>query len=191
MADLNQPAEAGEQAGQPAPGQADGLSALDRIGIEAQGLENDAQAAEDKITGNGEPEPAPVIDPAHAWGQLAMMAGGILGMALPELRAVYTEDACLAWGGGMAAMSDKYGWDAGDTAAKWAPECMLLMTSIPLIVPTIAAIKQRRKASKAKPLNSAPESAAGAVATPPAGAAGDATPFRVMGLEPGGFSEPA
>jgi ribulose 1,5-bisphosphate carboxylase large subunit-like protein len=182
MADLNQPEEL-----TPAPGgEPEGLSALDRIGIEAQGMENDAQAAEDKIV-NGEPEPEPVIDPAHAWGQLAMMAGGILGMALPELRAVYTEDACLAWGGGMAAVSDKYGWDAGDTAAKWAPECMLLMTSLPLIVPTVQAIKQRQAASKAKALNDAPKSAERGVAAPNNAEYVDSNPMR---QEPGGFSVP-
>lgn len=116
-----------------------------------------------------------------------MMVGGVLGMALPELRAVYTEDACLAWGGGMAAVSDKYGWDAGDTAAKWAPECMLLMTSIPLIVPTVQAIKQRQAASKAKALNEAPKSAARGVAVANNAPIEDVNP---MMQEPGGFSEP-
>ena len=180
MADLNQPDE-------PAPGAApEGLSALDRIGIEAQGLENDAAAAEDKIL-NGEPEPATVIDPAHAWGQLAMMCGGILGMALPELRSVYTEDACLAWGGGMAAVADKYGWDAGDTAAKWAPEAMLLMASIPLIVQTVQAVKRRQAAAKATQLNDEPKRQQNSVAGQP-----DATTteFKPMEQEPGGFSVP-
>lgn len=181
MADLNQPEDLA-----PAPGGPDGLSALDRIGIEALGMENDAAAAEDKIV-NGEPEPEPVIDPAHAWGQLAMMVGGVLGMALPELRAVYTEDACLDWGGGMAAVSDKYGWDAGETAAKWAPECMLLMTSIPLIVPTVQAIKQRQAAAKAKALNDPPKSEARGVAAPNNAEYVDPNP---MTQPPGGFSVP-
>jgi ribulose 1,5-bisphosphate carboxylase large subunit-like protein len=183
MADLNQP---NEGQGAAAPGDQAELSALDRIALEAQGMEQDQAEADDKII-NGEPEPEPVIDQAGAWGQLAMMAGGILGMALPELRAVYTEEACMAWGGGMAAMSDKYGWDAGETAAKWAPECMLLMTSLPLIVPTVQAIKQRQKAAKARALNNPPASAARAVATQQ-----DApeTPFRPMEQEPGGFSVP-
>jgi hypothetical protein len=182
MPDLNQNEDAPPQPG----GEPEGLSALDRIGIEAQGMENDAAAEEDKIL-NGEPEPEPVIDPAHAWGQLAMMAGGILGMALPELRSVYTEDACMAWGGGMAAVADKYGWDAGETAAKWAPECMLLMTSIPLIVPTVQAIKQRQAASNAKALNDPPKSAARGVAAPN-NAPG--MPENPMMQEPGGFSVP-
>lgn len=176
MADLNQPGEG-------APEQ---LSPLDRIGLEAQGMEQEAAAEEDRII-NGEPEPEPVIDPAQAWGQIAMMVGGVLSMALPELRSVYTEQACMAWGGGMAAVSDKYGWDASETAAKWAPECMLLMVSIPLIVPTVGAIKQRQAAMRAKALNDPPKKGGEGVAGPNNAATMDANP---MMQEPGGFSVP-
>lgn len=183
MPDLNQTDDA---AGAAPGGAPEGLSALDRIGIEAMGMEADAAAAEDKIL-NGEPEPEPVIDQAQAWGQIAMMVGGVLGMALPELKSVYTEAACLEWGGGMAAVSDKYGWDAGDTAAKWAPECMLLMASVPLIVPTVQAIKARQAAAKAKPLNDAPKRAANGVAGRQDVTTVDLNP---MAQEPGGFSVP-
>lgn len=183
MPDLNQNNDVGASA----PGAPDELSAMDRIAIEAQGHEQDQQAADEKII-NGEPEPEPVIDPAHAWGQLAMMFGGVLSLALPELKSVYSEEACLAWGGGMAAVSDKYGWDAGETAAKWAPECMLLMTSIPLIVPTVQAIRSRQAASKAKPLNNPPERPENAGAAPNNA---EEVPFNPMLQEPGGFSEPS
>lgn len=187
MADLNQPEELLDPA--PADGQAapdGGMSALDRIGIEAQGLENDAQAVEDKILNGGE-EPAPVVDPALAWAQMMMMAGGFVSMALPELRDVYTEAACMNWGAGMAAVAGKYGWDAGDTMAKWAPECALIMASVPLLIPTVRAVKTRQAAKKAKPLNKAPkrdESAAkdGLHATD--------VPTNPMHQEPGGFSVP-
>lgn len=182
MPDLNQPED------QPsAPGVPGELSALDRIAMEAQGMEAEAAAEEDKFL-NGEPEPEPVIDPAHAWGQLAMMAGGILGLALPELRSVYTEQACMAWGGGMAAVADKYGWDAGETAAKWAPECMLLMASVPLVVPTVQAIRTRQKAMKAKELNARPQAHGENAMAGPNNAPEE--PSNPMMMEPGGFSEP-
>lgn len=179
MSDLNQPEDQ-------APVSGPEMDPLDRIGLEAQGMEQEAQAAEDKIL-HGEPESEPVIDPAHAWGQLAMMAGGILTMALPELKSVYTEQNCMAWGGGMAAVADKYGWDAGDTMAKWAPECMLIMTSIPLIVPTVQAIKSRQAAAKAKSLNEAPKRPENAMAGPNNADTVDVNP---MMQPPGNFSEP-
>jgi len=181
MPDLNQAEDLAPGLGddQPAPG---GFDSLDRIGLEALGLENDAQAAEDKILNGGE-DPAPPVDQGQAWGHLAMMVGGFMGMALPELRSVYTEQACMQWGAGMAAVADKYGWDAGDTAARWAPECALLLASVPLVIPTVQAIKARKAASKAKALNDAPEKPARAVATPPE----DANP---MNQEPGNFSVP-
>jgi len=181
MPDLNQPEDLAPDLGgeQPAPGS---FESLDRIGLEALGLENDADAAEQKILNGGE-DPAPPVDHGQAWGHLAMMAGGFLAMALPELRPVYTEQACMQWGAGMAAVADKYGWDASDTAARWAPEIALIMVSIPLVIPTVQAIKSRQAASKAKALNDAPEKPARAVAPPPI----DPNP---MMQEPGGFSVP-
>jgi len=183
MPDLNQP----EDLAPPGPSEAGELSAMDRIAMEAQADEAERAAEENKFI-NGEPETEPVIDPARAWGTMAMTVGGFLGMAMPELRAVYTEDACMQWGTGMAAVADKYGWDAGDTVAKWAPECALLMASIPLIVPTVVAVKERRAAAKAKQLNPVPrqggaEGVAGSNNAP-------TEPINPMMQEPGGFSVP-
>lgn len=179
--DLNQPGEGTEQPS--APG---GMDALDRIGIEALGLEQAQQAAEDKIV-NGE-EPEPVIDPARAWATMAMTFGGLLGMALPELRDVYTEDACMDWGRGMSLVADKYEWNADDTMAKWAPECALVMASLPLVIPTVQAIKERVAASKAKSLNDAPRHDLNSMAGPNNADTVDAKP---MDQKPGGFSVPS
>jgi hypothetical protein len=176
MADLNQPGEGS------APPE---LDALDRIGLEAAGQEADAAAAEHEAIHGADPEP--VIDHASSWAQLPFMVGGILSMVLPELRGVYTEEKCYAWGQGMALVADKHGWDAGETMAKWGPECMLIAASVPLIVPTVQAIKARQAARKAKPLNNPP-------GQPENGAEGannapewDANP---MNQKPGGFSVP-
>jgi hypothetical protein len=149
-------------------------------------LENEAAAAEDKIL-NGDPEPEPVIDHAQSWAQIPFMLGGVLSMALPELRGVYTEQACYAWGQGMAAVADKYGWDAGETMAKFGPECMLIAASVPLLLPTVKAIKTRQAAMKAKALNDAPEKAERGVA---GRNNAPEQPSNPMMQEPGGFSEP-
>lgn len=117
------------------------LDNLDMIALEAGQGEAETQAGIDAIIN---PNPEPVIDPAQTWAQIPFAIGGLLGMVMPELRQHYTESACLAWGQGMAQVSDKYGWDAGETISKWTPECMLLMASIPLVLPTVAALKARR-----------------------------------------------
>lgn len=156
------------------------LSALDKIALEAMGGEAEAQAAQDAILN---PDPAPVIDPAHTWAQIPMLLGGMLAMVMPELKAVYTESACVAWGQGMAAVADKYGWDAGETISKWGPEVMLLVASVPLIVPTVGAIRQRQEVAKAAAPKKAPE----AVAGPQRATAETINP---MMQEPGGFSVP-
>lgn len=160
------------------------LDALGRIEIEAAGDEQARADAEEKILN---PEPEPVIDPAQAWGQVAMMVGGILSMALPELKTVYSEPACMAWGGGMAAVAEKYGWEADETIAKFAPECALALASFPLIVGTVQAIKSRQEASKAKPLNAAPMRPGDGVAGPNNA---DVVEVKPMDMAPGGFSEP-
>lgn len=179
MADLNHPEDIAS-----APGGPPELDALGRIELEAMGDEQERATAEEKILN---PEPEPVIDPAQAWATMAKTVGGLLGMALPELRDVYTDAACLDWGRGMSLVADKYEWNADETMAKWAPECTLIMASIPLIVPTVFAIKERVAASKAKPINNPPSHDLNSVA----GANNaDAEEVKPMDMKPGGFSEP-
>jgi hypothetical protein len=122
------------------------LDNLDMIALEAASGEQDAQAAVDAVL-----NPEPAIDPAQAWAQIPAALGGLLGMAMPELRAAYTESACMAWGQGMAQVSDKYGWDAGETISKWTPEFMLIAATIPLLIPTVRAIQLRREAKPEEP----------------------------------------
>jgi len=125
------------------------LDALDRIALEASSEEVEAAAAENAILN---PEKPQVMDPALAWAQIPRMFGGLLAMAIPEVIHVYTEDACMNWGGAMAQVSDKYGWDAADTMAKWGPEIALGMASLPLVVPTFQLIqKKRAEAAKNEP----------------------------------------
>jgi hypothetical protein len=124
--------------GTAAPGEAGGLSPLDRIALEASGEEAAAAAAEEAALNPPDPH---ALDPAEAWGQIPLMLGGLLSIAMPELAGVYTQKACYAWGVGMAQVADKYGWDANKAIG---PEIALLAVSVPLVVPTYFAIKRRR-----------------------------------------------
>jgi hypothetical protein len=126
------------------------LSELDKIAIEAAGDEQQQQAAQDAILN---PEPENPVDPAEIWGQIPKMFGGLLAMAMPELQKVYTDKACYQWGVGMAAVAQKYEWDAAETISKYGPEFALIAASVPLAVPTIAAIRERRKERPKKPVD--------------------------------------
>lgn len=174
MADLN------EDAGAPAAPPGGQLDALDMIAIEALGAEAEADAAKEAILN---PDPEPAVDPAVIWAQIPAALGGLLGIAMPELKNAYTPEACAAWGQGMAAVAQKYDWDAAETVSKWAPEFMLLTASIPLVIPTVQAIKARKAIAEAKDRARTVDGVAG----PQDGQAG---PVRPMDLPPGNFSEP-
>lgn len=153
---------------------------LDRIAMESMGEEAAAdQAAQDFIN---PPPDDHGIDPAQTWAQIPFMLGKVICMALPELDGVYNEQACLQWGAGMAAVSDKYGWDAGETIARFGPEVALIVASVPLVVPTYQAIKRRKlEADERAARERAEQRPVKDLNDPPRGP---------MGMEPGGFSEP-
>lgn len=153
---------------------------FDRITIEAGRAEQERAQADAEFI-DPQPEAPPGIDPAQTWGQIPFMLGKVITMGLPELAGVYNEQACYQWGLGMAAVSDKYGWDAGETLSRFGPEIALVMASVPLVVPTFQAIKARReeKEGKASPREEKD-------ITP--GAPGADVP--PMGQAPGGFVDP-
>ena len=170
MADLNE--------GQAETAKLDPNDPLDRIAMEAMGEEQARDQADAEFIN---PPPPPGIDPAQTWGQIPFMFGKVLSMALPELKDVYNEQACYQWGVGMAAVSEKYGWDAGEVIGRFGPEIALAVASVPLVVPTFQAIKARREAKereeKARPREEK-----------------DITPVAdvpPMGQAPGGFVEPS
>ena len=169
MADLNED--------QGSPAKLDPNDPLDRIAMEA-GMDEAARAQADDEYIN--PPPPPGIDPAQTWGQIPYMLGKVLSMGLPELAGVYNEQACYQWGVGMAAVSDKYGWDAGEVVGRFGPEIALAVASLPLVVPTFQAIKARREAKEAQAVPRREEKDI----TPGA----DAPP---MGQAPGGFVDPS
>lgn len=152
---------------------------LDRIAIEAAGDEAAAAQAQEEFL--NPPQEDPGIDPAQAWAQIPFMLGKVVCMALPELNGVYNEQACLQWGVGMAAVADKYGWDAGDTMARWAPEIALTVASIPLVVPTYHAIKARKDARDKVKHEEEERRPVKDLNDPPGGP---------MNMQPGGFVDP-
>lgn len=125
------------------------MDELDQIALEAGGMEAEAQAKQDEIL-----NPEPAIDPAETWAALPKMFGALLQIAMPELAGVYNDQACYQWGGAMVLMADKHKWDAAATMSRWAPEIALVFASVPLVVPTVQAIRARR-AEADKPSNAA------------------------------------
>ena len=121
------------------------------IGLEAGRDEAELQAAQDEFLN---PTQEPLQPPGEAWAMIPASIGMFASNILPELQGVFTPDACQKWGDAMALVSQKYGWDAGETMSKWAPEIALIVATVPLAVPTYKAIKQRKEeaeAAKKKP----------------------------------------
>ncbi|MGZ4837652.1 MAG: hypothetical protein ACXVZR_03820 [Terriglobales bacterium] len=127
--------------------QKNGPDPLDQIGLEAAGMEAQAAAKQQEIL-----DPEPVIDPAATWAAIPKLFGSLIQMAMPELAGVYTDEACYAWGGAFHEVAKKHNWDAVGTMTRWGPEIGLVFASVPLVLPTVQAIRARRaEAEKKKP----------------------------------------
>ena len=117
----------------------EGLDDLDRIRLEAAGAESEQDAKHQEIL-----DPEPAIDPAATWATIPKLFGSLLQIAMPELAGVYTDEACHAWGGAFHEVAKKHNWDAVGTMTRWAPEIGLVFASVPLVLPTVQAIRARR-----------------------------------------------
>jgi len=78
---------------------------------------------------------------AREWGLIAWTVGNALAMFAPELKQVYTEDACLKWGESANKVAEKYGWNGPGSL----PELGLALSTAALVVPTVALIRMRLK----------------------------------------------
>lgn len=78
---------------------------------------------------------------AREWGVLAFTIGNALAMFAPELKQVYTEEACLNWGRSVVPVAEKYGW--GGTSR--VPEIGMALATIGLVAPTVIVIRHRLK----------------------------------------------
>ena len=124
------------------------MDAFDQIGAEAAGQEAEIQAAQDAFL--NPPEPEPLQPPGQAWAMIPLTIGMFGAQIIPELKDIFTESACSRWGDAMALVAEKYGWDAGETMAKWGPECALAVATLPLALPTIKVLKERKAAADAE-----------------------------------------
>jgi hypothetical protein len=89
---------------------------------------------------------------AQSWGMIAFTIGGGLAMMCPELKQVYTEDACMQWGRSMMPVAQKYGWNSPGAL----PELGLAMCTLSLAVPSVLAVREKlRQAKEAKKLEEA------------------------------------
>lgn len=87
---------------------------------------------------------APVKDPAASWAELPAMVGSLLAIALPEVKAFYTPEACQEWGEKMVPIAAEQGWDF-DTVM--GPKMALAVASVPFVVGPIVIIKARKAAA--------------------------------------------
>lgn len=98
------------------------------------------QEAEDKAAAQADP-----AYQAKAWGAMAYSVGAMLSIIAPELKSVYTEDACLAWGHSVVPVAEKYGWNGPSSV----PELGLLMATVPLALPSFFIIRGKLRELKA------------------------------------------
>ena len=82
---------------------------------------------------------------AKQWGMLMFTIGRFACMIAPELRQVYAEERCFAWGQQANNVAEKYGWN-GPSAM---PELALIASTAGFFVPTWIVIKQKLEQAKA------------------------------------------
>lgn len=120
---------------------AQGLEALGRI---TQGIDADNPPPEELERQERELAEAEEVEQgAREWALLAFTLGGMFTMIAPELRQVYTQEACLHWGQCANAVGKKYGWNAPA-----APELALLGATFGMAVPTALAVRHRMQLLK-------------------------------------------
>jgi hypothetical protein len=125
------------------PAQVAQFAALDAIGAEASQSEQEQEQLQQQAT----EAPNPMAG-AAGWAMIANGIGGIVGVALPEVRGAYTEDACMQWGVAMDALAQKYGWEGG--VNRFGPEIAVVMASAPLVLPVVVAVRTRKEAAAKK-----------------------------------------
>ena len=129
----------------------------------------DAAASNPETPAAPDAPPAAAADPAAESKTLIEFAYGLFSPVYPSLAKVYTPETRANLAAAAAPVLAKYGFSMG----KLGPEVMLALAIVPLIAPTIQAIRADRAAA-------APEKPAAAVVpVPPA----DATPPAVNPLQ--------
>jgi hypothetical protein len=81
---------------------------------------------------------------AKQWGMMMFTIGGFACMIAPELKQVYAEERCFAWGQQANAVAEKYGWN-GPSAM---PELALIASTAGFVVPTYFLIRDKIATAK-------------------------------------------
>lgn len=81
---------------------------------------------------------------ARDWGVMLFSIGGLLSMIAPELKPVYGEERCMAWGQHMQLVCDKHGW----SSPKNSPEFSLIMASAGFVIPTLMILPDKIRAAR-------------------------------------------
>lgn len=81
---------------------------------------------------------------ANDWAVIPFTVGGMLSMVAPELRQVYSQERCLAWGTYAHATAKKYGWNGPSNL----PELGLLAITISMIVPSVPVMAEKLREAK-------------------------------------------
>lgn len=106
----------------------------------------DAAADEAAGTAPAAADEAPAVDPVELWASVPQTVGSVLAMALPELKDVYSKQACRAWGVAMVPVAMKHGWQATALPV----EIPAIFATLGFVIPTAMAIKARRSQQRQK-----------------------------------------
>ena|SRR5258706_903595 len=117
------------------------------------------------IPAGGPTEEQKIEEEAKAWAGIPYLLGGLLSKALPELREVYTEAACLEWGRATVPVARKYNWSLSGFELEGA----WVICSWGLLSPAWDAVKRRRANDKPKPEPEQPAPAGSPEPEAPAG----------------------
>ena len=113
---------------------------LEALGAMTQATEAENPSQEEQQAQAAEQAQASEADAAaKQWGMLMYTIGGFAQMIAPELKQVYSEERCYAWGQQANAVGEKYGWN-GPSAM---PELALIASTAGFAVPTYFLLKTK------------------------------------------------
>lgn len=82
---------------------------------------------------------------AKQWGMLMFTIGGACQMIAPDLKHVYTEQACFQWGQAANLVAEKYGWNGPSSM----PEIVLIGSTLGFAIPSYLMMKASIKQAQA------------------------------------------
>lgn len=120
------------------------MDELERLAAEAAVVEADDAANQPVMPGQ---EPAPVIDPAQEWRDLARFGADLVLAPVPELRTEWSPERIDALGMALARCAEHYGWTTGGIIGH--PLAGLAIATWPLAIPVVRMVKAQKAAKNA------------------------------------------